>query len=748
MDRFDLTDGFYEDEVREGFYIPAAVKQAFGAELKILNEIDRVCEKYGLKYYATWGTLLGAVRHGGFIPWDDDLDIWMLRKDYDRLIGLIEKEFPKGYAIYDFRTREEHEQFLGNVVNISHICYEPKHLTEYHGFPYIACVDIFILDYIPRDDRKLNEMIAKAKYLLRFSDDIRLGRISEEEIQLRRKDVISILGIEFPDGITKERLRSLIDIEVTKLFGSFTCNESDKLSQMMPWGLKGMRIFNKEEFEKNIRIPFETGEISVPFFYLETAKICYGEYMKIYKNSAGHCYPYFAKQKQDFLSVLDFEYPSYRPDMKSVVKLWKDRRTPAESIDSDSYKSTLLEALLELERINDLLGDCLTDTDELIAHIADAQQLAIDIGTYIESIKGEGYLLVNYLEQYCEALYETSKCPEYETYNNAVKLLAEIKATANKRREVIFLVNKPEWFASYSDEYNKCTKDPFCDVVVATLPYYYKNYDGSLRDERNVCEGYPEGVRWITVDKLNLSVRKPDRIYIQIPYDAWNETVSVAPLYYSDKLLSYTKELVYIPWYNIKDFTSEDVCEYINLENYCCMPGVINSDRVILPSEQMKEVYIKKLTEWAGEEWREFFLDKIEVSLNKSSKEITDNRNGKKLLAIYFDYTNVVLYGDKAIEKIKSSMEIIINANDKIAPVLIKNSSLYEQVKGYYKEEMDRLNSILSSYKDIESYEVNGIKDASKLSDYCDCFYGDGNYIANYFRNAGKPVMIMNYDIV
>ena len=130
-----MTDGFYEDEVREGFYIPAAVKQAFGAELKILNEIDRVCEKYGLKYYATWGTLLGAVRHGGFIPWDDDLDIWMLRKDYDRLIGLIEKELPKGYAIYDFRTREEHEQFLGNVVNISHICYEPKHLTEYHGFP-------------------------------------------------------------------------------------------------------------------------------------------------------------------------------------------------------------------------------------------------------------------------------------------------------------------------------------------------------------------------------------------------------------------------------------------------------------------------------------------------------------------------------------------------------------------------------------------------------------------------------------
>ena len=79
-----LTTEFYQDEVRYGFYVPTAIKQAWGAELQILAEIDRICKKCNIRYFAEWGTLIGAVRHGGFVPWDDDLDIGMLREDYER----------------------------------------------------------------------------------------------------------------------------------------------------------------------------------------------------------------------------------------------------------------------------------------------------------------------------------------------------------------------------------------------------------------------------------------------------------------------------------------------------------------------------------------------------------------------------------------------------------------------------------------------------------------------------------------
>ena len=64
-----IQDSFLEPEVRDGFYIPSEVKQAWAVQLDLLAEIDRICKKYDIPYFADWGTLLGAVRHGGFIPW-------------------------------------------------------------------------------------------------------------------------------------------------------------------------------------------------------------------------------------------------------------------------------------------------------------------------------------------------------------------------------------------------------------------------------------------------------------------------------------------------------------------------------------------------------------------------------------------------------------------------------------------------------------------------------------------------------
>ena len=75
----NLAADFFYDEVRDGFYIPGMMKRAWGASMKILSEIDRICKKYDIHYFISAGTLLGAVREGNFIPWDDDLDVIMLR---------------------------------------------------------------------------------------------------------------------------------------------------------------------------------------------------------------------------------------------------------------------------------------------------------------------------------------------------------------------------------------------------------------------------------------------------------------------------------------------------------------------------------------------------------------------------------------------------------------------------------------------------------------------------------------------
>ena len=93
----EFPDSFFEDEVREGFFVPAMMKRTWAAQLEVLNEIGQMCKRLGISCYADWGTVLGAVRHGGMIPWDDDIDICMKRKDYERFLEIAPKELPTGF---------------------------------------------------------------------------------------------------------------------------------------------------------------------------------------------------------------------------------------------------------------------------------------------------------------------------------------------------------------------------------------------------------------------------------------------------------------------------------------------------------------------------------------------------------------------------------------------------------------------------------------------------------------------------
>ena len=86
----EFDKDFFEKEERCGFTIEPMMKSVWAAQLEVLEKIDRICKENGIKYFADWGTLLGAVRHKGFIPWDDDMDICMLRPDYLRFIQVID----------------------------------------------------------------------------------------------------------------------------------------------------------------------------------------------------------------------------------------------------------------------------------------------------------------------------------------------------------------------------------------------------------------------------------------------------------------------------------------------------------------------------------------------------------------------------------------------------------------------------------------------------------------------------------
>ena len=80
------NDNFLNEEVRDGYLVSKNMKKVWLIELDLLSQFIKLCNKYNLRYWVGFGTLLGAVRHKGFIPWDDDMDVWMPREDYDNLL--------------------------------------------------------------------------------------------------------------------------------------------------------------------------------------------------------------------------------------------------------------------------------------------------------------------------------------------------------------------------------------------------------------------------------------------------------------------------------------------------------------------------------------------------------------------------------------------------------------------------------------------------------------------------------------
>lgn len=114
--------------------------------LQILQEVDRICKKYNIPYFLAGGTLLGAIRHQGFIPWDDDLDVMMRRSDYDRFLAAAEKELP-GHLSLRSSSTEEGNHYLISKIRMSGTVFSSEYLMNFPKLHNGIFVDIIAQDY-------------------------------------------------------------------------------------------------------------------------------------------------------------------------------------------------------------------------------------------------------------------------------------------------------------------------------------------------------------------------------------------------------------------------------------------------------------------------------------------------------------------------------------------------------------------------------------------------------------------------
>ncbi|MGL6105769.1 LicD family protein [Romboutsia sp.] len=133
-------------------------------ELKIALELKKICDKHQIKYFLIAGTMLGAVRHGGFIPWDDDMDIGMLREDYEKFIMVCKKELSEEYFLQTWNSDSEYAFSYAKIrINNTRIIEKFSENSNAHSGIFI---DIFPFDNVP-DNKIKRKVQCKEIYILR-----------------------------------------------------------------------------------------------------------------------------------------------------------------------------------------------------------------------------------------------------------------------------------------------------------------------------------------------------------------------------------------------------------------------------------------------------------------------------------------------------------------------------------------------------------------------------------------------------
>ncbi|MBQ9990097.1 MAG: LicD family protein [Lachnospiraceae bacterium] len=301
---------YFKEEERDGFVIKPMMKRAWAAQLEVLQVIDEICKRHNIVYFATFGTLLGAVRHGGFIPWDDDIDIGMRRKDFIRFQHYARQELPEGFHLFSAYAGTN-EQLIARVLNSLSITTEPSFMEKFHGCPYAVGIDIFIFDNIPlhKEEEEIQCQLVSATYALQQEWDS--DSLSEEEKIESLHQIEDLCKVKFTDD---QPIRQQLLLLCDRLCAMFWDIDAKEISVILCFSVAPRLRFSMNWYESIIEVPFDVTTIPIPIGYDNILTVHYGENYMIPKQSHSHTYPFFKEQQQTLFEEaqqMNIELPDY-----------------------------------------------------------------------------------------------------------------------------------------------------------------------------------------------------------------------------------------------------------------------------------------------------------------------------------------------------------------------------------------------------------------------------------------------------
>ena len=249
-------------------------------QVDILNEFKRVCEKRSLRYFAIGGTCIGAIRHAGFIPWDDDIDVAMPLEDYMKFMAAAKKELNPPFELYDLHERQ---YFTVNFLKVhnARTAFIESAASPYPDLHMGVFIDVMPIYALPKDKRETRRLLDWHGLTLRKNECARLF------VPERRSILTKIIAL----STRSRRKAGDYNYYLKKLeerFSKYSFEEAEQIlfgwrtTSLLRFRAKYNRmVFPKRLFAGFKEMPFESTTIRVPIGYDEYLRQDFGDYMKL-----------------------------------------------------------------------------------------------------------------------------------------------------------------------------------------------------------------------------------------------------------------------------------------------------------------------------------------------------------------------------------------------------------------------------------------------------------------------------------
>lgn len=443
---------------------------------------------------------------------------------------------------------------------------------------------------------------------------------------------------------------------------------------------------------------------------------------------------------------------------------------------SRTVRKQLMEISDTLQKANELLANLFqgTQNEDMINLLTDCQNCAITMGNKIEAVYGTGTESVHALEDYCESIYQISQhldqlpeCMEiYETSKEQLRSLRKhMEAEIPDKQEVVFMPYKASMWDALESVYLAAKEDENCEAYVVPIPYFDRKADKTLGEMHYEGAEYPKNIPITDWEDYHFEERLPDVIYIHNAYDDSNLVTCVHPRFFSSNLKKYTEKLVYIPYFVLEEIDPGDQKKIDGIKHFCFLPGIVNADKVILQSENMRQIYMNEYTkviESAGgsvdrKQLEEKFLgtgspkfDKV-LNTKKEDLEIPEDwlriikkpdGSFKKIIFYNTSVAALLQHNEKMLTKMKYVFSVFKEHQDDVALLWRPHPLIKTTIESMRPQLWEEYSKIVEQYKEEGWGIYDDTADMNRAVILCDGYYGDESSIVQLLVKLEKKVVI------